>query len=92
MVMKNREARNVFAVDSDFIKPKSGIQDLINYLNLQFEVQVSNIAERLCTLITALIDDDECVAFVGDADMAKNWKTMFEDNNTVSKSHLSVCS
>ena len=92
MAMKNWEARDVFAVNSHFLQSISRIQGIMDRLPLEFQVQVSVIAERLCTLITAMIDDDECAAFVGDADMAKNWKTMFEDNNTVSGSHLSVCS
>ena len=94
MAMKNWEARDVFAVNSHFLQSISRIQGIMSHLPLEFEVNVSDIARRLTTVTSGSFCKGLCAAFVGDADMAKDWVTMFEnwDSNTASKSHLSVCS
>ena len=92
MAMKNREARDVFAVNSHFLQSISRIQGIMDCLPLEFSFNVSDFAKRLTTVTSGSFCKGSYTAFVGDADMAKDWKTMFMDNNTASKSHLSVCS
>ena len=99
MAIETMEVRDVFAVNRECTQHNS---DLIERIKLavdsmgleNFVVDVDAIGNRLGKIASSVTGKGDCAAFVGDADMAKNWKTMFEnwDSNTVSKSHLSVCS
>ena len=70
----------------------AGIQSAMTNLRLSFETDVDEFINRLTGLTESELTGKRCMGFVGDGDMAKNWKAMFEgwDDDTVAKSHISV--
>ena len=72
----------------------AGIQSAMTDLRLSYKTNVDEFIKRLIDLAEKELTGKRWMGFVGDGDMAKNWKAMFEgwDEDTVAKSHISVCS
>ena len=56
------------------------------------ELSIMTFVNKLIGFNPDVLKDTPWMGFVGDGDMAKNWKAMFErwDKDTVAKSHISV--
>ena len=99
MAMAEREERPAFAVNAEC---KLEAKELIKRIKVaakdlklsKFETDVSVFMTRLTAFTKKQLASAQCAGFIGDADIAKNWKVMFRrwNKDTVSKSHLSVCS
>ena len=57
-----------------------------------YELNVMTFVNKLIGFKLDVLKDTPWMGFVGDGDMAKNWKAMFErwDEDTIPKSHISV--
>ena len=99
MAMAEREERPAFAVNAEC---KLDAKKLIKRIKTaakdlgfsKFETDVNVFMTRLTAVTRKKLASVRCEGFVGDGDMAKNWKAMFMQwsEDTVSKSLLSVCS
>ena len=99
MAMAEREERPAFVANEEC---RLDAKRLIRRIKVaaedlgfsEFESDVSVFMKKLNAFSSERLAGVSCAGFVGDADMAKNWKEMFKgwNKDTVPKSLLSVCS
>ena len=78
-----------FKDDISFAKK---IEDNMKDQRISYELNVMTFVNKLIGFKLDVLKNTPWMGFVGDGDMAKNWKAMFEgwDDDTVAKSHISV--
>ena len=99
MVMVRPEGRTPFTV-GDKCRPKSteltnAINAAVNALRLErLNWNVETFMMWLTTFVNKQLAGAQCVGFISDGDMARDWKEMFSqwNGNTAHQSVLSVCS
>ena len=83
-------------METDFfkhdIKLAKKIKEDMKDPGISYELDVMTFVKKLIGFRLDVLKDTPWMGFVGDGDMAKNWKAMFKkwDQDTVAKSHISV--
>ena len=83
-------------METDFFKADIELAEKIKgdmkVKRASYELNVMTFVNKLIEFQLDVLKDTPWMGFVGDGDMAKNWKAMFEkwDQDTVAKSHISV--
>ena len=88
----NEESTAMEANFKDDISFAKKIEDNMKDQEISYELNVMTFVNKLIEFKLDVLKDTPWMGFVGDGDMAKNWKAMFEewDQETVAKSQISV--